>query len=306
MPLSCQELKENKLFVFLNVGSYLVSWVLSQIAESGAFGDRNQDVSRKYQTLLTPQGLAFSIWGIVFIFEAVMLVFSIFNPVIVKKYFDYWFTWAHVFQILWTPFFCGGQIIAALIAMIGIWGSLFMAVYTAFLYKQDNKVERPYFEFWVIQFGVFLHFGWISAATVLNFNVAFAAEEASNAGKICGAIISLVALVGFTNFMGLRKPKFFELKEAPGDPVFPFVTGWATLHIYLRNANYKPNTDNALDVLKVWAPDMVIDGFSQACLIISIYSFGMVLFALLENFEILKFNSANSKPTKLNDADNEL
>jgi len=279
-----------------------VAYVLSQIAERGVFGNKNRDISRKYQNLLTPGGSAFAIWGVVFICEAVMLVFSLINPVIVKKYFRYWFIVAHVFQILWTPFFCGDLIILSLLAMIGIWASLFMAVYSAFLYKQDNEVERPYFEFWIIQFGVFLHFGWITAATVLNFNVAFAALEASDAGKICGAIISLAALVAFTNFMGLRKPEFFELKEAPGDPVFSFVTGWATLNIYLRYANYKPG--DPLDVLKSWADDMVIEGFAQACLVVSIYSFGMALFALVQNF--VQSKSANSKPTKLNDTGNEL
>ena len=70
----------NKLNV-ANVLAYVVNTFVTFISMTGIFGLTNGEVSAKYQTIITPAGWAFSIWGIIFTGELAFVVAQCFSSV---------------------------------------------------------------------------------------------------------------------------------------------------------------------------------------------------------------------------------
>lgn len=88
--------------------------------------------SAKYQTLITPAGYAFSIWGIIFTLEAIFCVAQFFpsfrsSPFLTTTTLAS-FLISQVLQCLWIILFSRQHIAASTGAMAGIWISLFILV----------------------------------------------------------------------------------------------------------------------------------------------------------------------------------
>jgi hypothetical protein len=67
----------------------------------------NASVSAKYQTIITPHGIAFSIWGIIFLAEAIFLGATLLNEklresVLVVDGVSYWFVLGTFFFVIWS------------------------------------------------------------------------------------------------------------------------------------------------------------------------------------------------------------
>ena len=60
-----------------NVAFYVLNVVVTYLSMTGIFGPTNSDLSQKYQTLVTPAGWAFSIWGAIFILEGIFVVVQV-------------------------------------------------------------------------------------------------------------------------------------------------------------------------------------------------------------------------------------
>ena len=54
--------------------AYLINLGITYGSLTGAFGKTNEELSEKYQTLITPAGYAFAIWGPIFIWEGAFAV----------------------------------------------------------------------------------------------------------------------------------------------------------------------------------------------------------------------------------------
>jgi hypothetical protein len=181
-------------------------------------------LSAKYQSIITPAGAAFSIWGVIFIAQAIfvfnqMLKNSRQNP-LVQEGVAYWYFVACLFQSAWTFAFGYEFIWLSSIFMFGILASLLTIVYrqTRFSWG-DTRIK----DFWLFKFPFSIHAGWICAAFAVNVNVSIVAAGRSSDTQISFAYASMVyaVLVAIASLLYLSPPDF----------TIPCVLAWASMWI---------------------------------------------------------------------------
>jgi benzodiazapine receptor len=206
---------------YLNLLAYLLNAGVTYAV--GQFGETDiGDQSDLYQSILTPSGWAFSIWGIIFIsqliFAIVQFLPSFRSLPMVQDGVGYWYIAACIFQIAWTPLFTYDIIWASLVAMLLILGSL-VGLLTSQYFTNDTSSKRRMLEFWVLKFPFAIHCGWICAATALNVNVVVVFYGASIPTQLTVGILSLAVLHAVALFVLYvpNKPNY----------TIPLVLAWA-------------------------------------------------------------------------------
>jgi hypothetical protein len=178
-----------------NVVAYILNVAVTYgVGVSGLF-PTNAELSDKYQTLVTPAGYAFSIWGIIFVSQLIWTIFQLLpayrSKEFVLKGVGYNYVAACLAQILWTIFFSAELIPLSLVAMASI------LIPLIFIVKATSKIDESSSStglYWLLQFPFEIHAGWILAATLVNMNVVFVAENYSVDIQVISAWISLASL----------------------------------------------------------------------------------------------------------------
>lgn len=216
----------------LNAKNYvnLVSFILNvgityAIGVAGVGGlPNNSELSAKYQTLVTPAGWAFSIWSVIFLFQAAFAITQMLPSFRglpeVQEGVSFWFLAACAFQIGWTVAFSQESIAVSLGFMLGILVSLL-----GLIYSQANVIPDQDFDklriYWLLKFPFQIWGGWILAASALNVNVLLVALDLNVSIQLTAGIVSLAILhavaLSFT----------FYVRDSPNF-VIPAVLSWAT------------------------------------------------------------------------------
>lgn len=163
---------------WLNISFFFLNFLITYGSIGGWFGPSNTELSKKYMTIVTPSGWAFSIWGLIFTGEALFAVmqtdlykYCCASQPSLKESKTlhrgiYWF-WiaACVAQCCWTVAFAQEVIWLSFVFMISIWLSL-----AAILYR-TYYIEKSYLEYWFLVAPFQIHIGWITAASFVNLNV---------------------------------------------------------------------------------------------------------------------------------------
>eukprot|EP00618_Florenciella_parvula_P036799 CAMPEP_0119478656 /NCGR_PEP_ID=MMETSP1344-20130328/8292_1 /TAXON_ID=236787 /ORGANISM="Florenciella parvula, Strain CCMP2471" /LENGTH=323 /DNA_ID=CAMNT_0007512843 /DNA_START=93 /DNA_END=1064 /DNA_ORIENTATION=+ len=183
-----------QLLNIANLAFYCLNLLLIYLSITGIFGETNTALSSKYQTLVTPSGWAFSIWGPIFIFEGVFAVCQLLpsyrDSAVVQQGVSYWWIYVCVMQIAWTMGFAQEQIVLSTVFMYGILVGLVAIVYrTNVLHK-----AQTYSSWWLTKAPFTLHLGWIIVATLLSNNVTVVAAGASPATQLAWAAYTLALL----------------------------------------------------------------------------------------------------------------
>ncbi|KAL7507526.1 hypothetical protein ACHAXN_004700 [Cyclotella atomus] len=180
----------------LNVLAYAANIALTYgVGTAGWLGTPdNGELSDKYQTLVTPDSKAFSIWAVIFVFQAVFAVVQLFPRFratdMVQKGVGYWYCLVCAFQIGWTFTFAYEVIPASLACMLLLWLSLMTLLYSQYYSESDNTL----WEFWLLRFPFAIHGGWITAASALNVNVQVVSMTEPAGIQLTVAIVSLAVL----------------------------------------------------------------------------------------------------------------
>ncbi|KAL3811464.1 hypothetical protein ACHAXA_004761 [Cyclostephanos tholiformis] len=154
----------------------------------------NGELSRKYQTIVTPASTAFSIWAVIFLAQGAWAVLQLLprfraHPM-VQDGASYWYMSVAAMQIGWTFAFAYEVIPLSLAFMLLILLSLYGILYSQYNAKSDGSLS----EFWILRFPFAVHAGWITAASALNVNVQVVAMEQPAYVQLAVAIVSLAAL----------------------------------------------------------------------------------------------------------------
>jgi len=208
---------------YLNLIGYIIN-VFFTFLSVPVFGiPDNAELSEKYQTLLTPTGWAFAIWGVIFAAEGIFAIVQMLpkyrhDPMIQDGVFIWYFVSCLV-QSAWTLAFGYEVIILALIFMISILVSL------AIILVLQNKVESDgsLFEYWFFRFPFSIHCGWIVSATCLNIGV-LAVDADSSSKTQSGLAIACLVFIVLCSFAATFFPK------SPNYAI-PGVACWTTLAI---------------------------------------------------------------------------
>lgn len=193
----------------------------------------NAEVSAKYQTLVTPAGWAFAIWGLIFLMQAIWSIVQIVvpaarsNPQVVDgvgtKYISVCF-----FQVAWTFAFGYEQMLLSMVFMLGILYYLYQ-IYVcqqAVLGQNDDMASSK--TYWLFQFPFGLHLGWIVAASLVNANLVLVAYGASASLMFAAAVTTVLVALVVAIFTLFRESQ----KEHPPTVVVPMVLVWALVSCF--------------------------------------------------------------------------
>merc|ERR1711865_1081519 len=180
----------------------------------------NGDISDKYQTLVTPFGLSFTIWGLIFIWQLVWVVWQLLpsqrnSEGVIKAW--YYYPIMTVLQAGWTFSFAHEIMWLALIFMYGI---LFTLVRASMSLQTYQKTWKGYL-LWQGPFSI--QTGWIMAASAVMTNTLPVAYDATTTAKIVVGALSLVVLL---------VTAFTWLSSYPVDFAIPCVIVWALYGVY--------------------------------------------------------------------------
>jgi hypothetical protein len=192
----------------------------------------NAALSAKYQTLVTPAGWAFSIWGIIFVSQLVWTVWqqpilrrldddpnNVVPPMVKAVGLDY--LYVCLAQIGWTAAFSTEHIGLSLVFMVMILA--FLLLILSNLRRLDSQDS-----FFLYQFPFSIHAAWIMAAVVVNLNVVLVWAEASALAQF---------VVGAASLLILLSEALLRLHHSVGsrhtmDLTFPIVLIWALVAVH--------------------------------------------------------------------------
>jgi len=237
---------------YINLAAYVLNFIITYASLAGLFGETNQVLSKKYQTLVTPAGWAFSIWGPLFIWEGVFAACQMlprFRGSDVVHLASPWWWGACACQCAWTFAFAQEAILLSLLLMLGI-----LACLTVILVRTD-RLQLPWADYLCLRAPFCLHLGWIICASAVNFNVQFDAARASPEVLLAAAVLSFVAIVLVNAILVITA-------EHPG-PIPSLVAAWAFAAVASelgRGDNLRsPDRHNP----HAW-PDLVLGGLGSA------------------------------------------
>jgi hypothetical protein len=217
-------------FNILNLIVYVINVAVTYlIGVAGILGQpTNADLSLKYQTLVTPIGWAFSIWGLIFFSQLVWAIYQIAsrkqrNSVFVTAVGNN-YAYAVLFQAVWSLSFSYEVIWLSIISISLLLVCLWIIVDR--LERIETKVTLIEYILWFFPFTI--HCGWITAATALNFNVVFVSGGLEYGHQYYGAVCTLILLVVVA--------ATWLLRDTP-EYVIPLVLSWACLGIYSELAD---------------------------------------------------------------------
>lgn len=154
-----------------NAVSLLFALVASYLVNGQQNGKASiSEISARYDTLLTPAGYAFGIWGLVYIGLIIFTVYQmldLFGKNIKTDFvlkIGWWFTLANLANGAWVYAFTNDQIAVSVILMLVIFFSLLKIVLNINMERWDAPVPVIAFIWWPVS----LYFGWINVALMVN------------------------------------------------------------------------------------------------------------------------------------------
>lgn len=242
---------------FVNIFAYIVNIVVTYgIGVGGVFDlPTNDELSAKYQTLVTPIGWTFAIWGLIFALQAMWAIV----PLVVSKQRDNPFLYAVgtyylgvcIAQTAWTIFFSMEVIWASLISMLVIAVFLWRIVWVLSGTSSAYKGSLANYILWRLPFSI--HTGWITAAAFVNANVYLVDLGVGSTLQFYAALFSLFSILVIASLTTLSL-----------DIIIPLVLSWALFGIFVELSN--PNESIG---------ETFTDGQIETCL------WGSLVFAVL-------------------------
>jgi hypothetical protein len=155
---------------YANVVAYILNTLVTYgVGTSGRFPS-NGELSAKYQTLVTPAGFAFAIWGIIFTSQLIWCITQLLpryrSKAVVLEGVGFYYVYTCLAEISWTLCFTTNYIALSLILMVSILIPLVVIVSKSSKISNDNTSD-----YWLLKFPFEIHAGWIMAATLVNINV---------------------------------------------------------------------------------------------------------------------------------------
>lgn len=239
----------------INVVSFVICLAFNSVGGSGAlWGDSIGEISDNYNTYLTPDGAAFGIWGIIYLFVSGFVIFQAIpanrnsKPVVLIGHL-FWVSC--LLNASWIIIFTEGSKAAIYMSSLVIGSLLFvlLAIYErARLWTGDRA---SYAELVLCDVTFSIYAGWVTVATILSvaMDILAAGYDGGGSGDSWACGMLSVALCIFL-YVGITRR----------DPVYVGVLAWASYWIAK-----KPDSDLNTSVLRACAYAV-----SAACAVVSI------------------------------------
>ncbi|MGC3966647.1 MAG: tryptophan-rich sensory protein [Pirellulales bacterium] len=209
------------------------------------------EISRKYVTLFTPAGYAFSIWGLIYAAFVAYAVYALTPSQRANGAHDHIAPSLIAYSLLgiaWITAFRAEWLVASVAIIIGMSAAGVMM----YLRVSQAIVRGELSPAWRMPFSLYL--GWISVATIANMAVLLVAHDWR--GGAWGETAWTELLLGVATLLGLA----VGLRER--DVIYPGVIAWATLAIYVARRGDQPDVAAA-----AWSTGVVLIGWIALLLI---------------------------------------
>lgn len=221
-----------KTFQISNIIAFLVTIYFNYASSAGVFNDTTQaDMSAEYQTLFTPAGYAFSIWGLIYM---LLLGFVIYQSrsLFVKVRSDdfvarsgWWFVLSCMANSLWCYLFVSDYILASTFVIFFILFCLFQIIIRNRMELDDEPIAVILFLWWPFV----IYSGWLTVACIANVSVYLSkiGWEGLGMSPIFWTILMIVA----ATLLNLTVTWKRNMRE------FALVGAWALIAIAVANWN---------------------------------------------------------------------
>lgn len=145
--------------------------LLLTLVVNGVLGKNIGKISQKYQTLITPAGYAFSIWGLIYLLLLLFVGYQWYlyfrkpdAPAL--KQTGFWLVAANSFNMLWVVVWNQEWLGLSVVVILGLLVSLSILSYRLKLEIWDAPLAIIAFVWWPIC----LYLGWVILATTVNIS----------------------------------------------------------------------------------------------------------------------------------------
>ncbi len=201
--------------------------VFNALAAAGHIGGVTPaEISAKYQTMITPAGYAFSIWSLIYVG---LIVFSIYQllPAQLERYRN-----LRTLYIITCALNCGwiyfwhGDRIAICLAIIAALAFVLFAI--NYHLRQTTSTG----EFWLVKAPFSVYFGWVTAATLVNFAIMlqYFGVEMSTGTETAMAVGLIILAAG----LGIA------MRVLLTNPLYPVAVAWALTAIAVKQSGNTP------------------------------------------------------------------
>jgi hypothetical protein len=224
--------KKKLVLQTLNIVTLILTIVINYAATLIPLGLGNTGyISSLYPNLFVPAGITFSIWGVIYVFLGIFVVYQFrdaFKQEKVEMPFlekiSYLFILSNIANSLWILFWHYGLIYISIFAMLGILLSL-IGIY---LRLDIGKSEVNTREKWFVHVPISIYLGWITVATIANVTAVLVSAGVEYMGLIAEiltiTVISVAVLITIV-ILYIRK-----------DYAYSLVVLWAVLGIFLQQS----------------------------------------------------------------------
>jgi len=163
-----------KTLQIANIIAFLVTIYFNYASSAGVFNDTTQaDMSAEYQTLFTPAGYAFSIWGLIYmlllgfvIYQSRSLFVKVRNDDFVIRT-GWWFVLSCIANSVWCYLFVSDYILASTFVIFVILFCLLQIVIRNRMELDDEPISVILFLWWPFV----IYSGWLTVACIANVSV---------------------------------------------------------------------------------------------------------------------------------------
>jgi hypothetical protein len=221
---------KEKTLQIANLIAFIFTIIVNYLANALPInGKTTQELSDAYPNLFTPAGLTFAIWGVIYFFLALFIIYQLglFNKdnkehLETVKSIGWLFVISSVANILWIFAWHYEYVLLSLIIMIILLVSLII------IYNRVSKIkcDSPK-EFWFVKVPFSLYLGWITVATIANVT-AFLVDIGWNGLGVSSQIWTIIVIA-----LILIITSYFILKKK--DIIFGLVIEWALIGILIKH-----------------------------------------------------------------------
>lgn len=212
-------------WVLASIFAYVIALAFNGLSTSGAFGPDQGELSDKYGLPITPPGWTFSIWGIIYLWQSLWLVYMLYRSIrysteikandtitFGKLFYISWIL-SCVFNGLWISLFAMEQLTISSLVLISISLSLYVNGWVGHKYvgvtaEDTDSCTVSLYRVFVLN-GVAFYGTWCSIAQCLNIAIMITYDfdvNVDTASMIALAILTIVILAyWFLDFYYLRK-----------------------------------------------------------------------------------------------------
>ncbi len=212
---------------YVNIGAYVLVLFINFLSNAIPFNGLTQgDLSGIYPVLITPAAYVFSIWGLIYLFLLAFVIYQAIpasreHPLV--KAVGILFAVSSLFNILWLFAWHYQKVGWSMILILMLLATLIV------IYLRIGAVtaEKTIYDRVIVKYSFSLYLGWITAATIVNFNVLLYSIGWLGTGT--GAVIFTMLAVIFAGLIALA---VFYLRK---DYIFAAVFVWALFGIGVRH-----------------------------------------------------------------------